>query len=76
MTDWIDRAQEVEQRARDVSLRSVQRVAAALGQPRTSPLCEDCPDPIEPERLAACPGATRCIVCQERHERFVRTHAR
>lgn len=73
MTDWIDRAQEVEQRSRDISLRAVQRVARVLARPRLSRICEDCPDPIEPQRLAACPGARRCIDCQERSERLLRT---
>lgn len=25
--------------------------------------CEGCGDPIDPERLRACPGTTRCIAC-------------
>jgi DnaK suppressor protein len=34
--------------------------------------CKDCIGPIEPERLAAHPSATRCYTCQTRHEK---THA-
>lgn len=30
--------------------------------------CEDCRAPIPAERLAARPEATRCVVCQRRHE--------
>jgi len=32
-------------------------------------LCADCGDEIGADRLAAKPGATRCIDCQKRHER-------
>jgi len=69
MTDWIDQAQLVEQRAREVSLRAIQRQAAAQGHPRLTRVCLACADPIEPERIAACPGASRCIDCQRTLDR-------
>lgn len=30
--------------------------------------CEDCGDPIEPQRLAALPAARYCTACQQVHE--------
>lgn len=33
-----------------------------------SPICIDCGDPISPARLAAQPGAVRCIECQRDFE--------
>lgn len=76
MTDWIDQAQEVQERMRELSVRTAQQSAAALSAERLSNVCDDCPEPIEPERLAVCPGARRCLRCQEAHERFRRLHAR
>jgi RNA polymerase-binding transcription factor DksA len=75
MTDWVDRAQLVTERAREISVRSVQRVARALEAERLSRLCCDCAEPVEADRLQACPGAGRCLHCQEAHERFLRSHA-
>jgi RNA polymerase-binding transcription factor DksA len=31
-------------------------------------ICDDCSEPIDPERLAVRPHATLCITCQRRHE--------
>ena len=75
MTDWLDHAQLVTERAREVSVRAVQRVARVLEAPRPSARCCDCDDPIERERMEAAPGAQRCLFCQEAHERLFRNPA-
>jgi DnaK suppressor protein len=31
-------------------------------------VCEDCEQPIEPERLRFRPESTRCVSCQSRHD--------
>ena len=36
-------------------------------------LCEDCGEPINPERLRALPRARRCVPCQQTRETAVRT---
>ncbi len=33
--------------------------------------CQDCVEPIAPERLMAQPWASRCLACQARHEQRV-----
>lgn len=33
-------------------------------------ICEECSDPISPERLRALPEATRCVRCQRRRNGF------
>jgi DnaK suppressor protein len=38
-------------------------------------ICVDCAQQIPPERLRAQPFASRCIVCQERHERSTGFHS-
>ena len=54
-------------------------LAAALSSMRSAPdeeqlvengrvVCRDCGEPIPAARLAACPGACRCVVCQEAAE--------
>lgn len=72
MADDIDRAQEVEERDRELALRAARaRIAAALA-PRdasSGQCCIDCEQPIEPERLKALHGCTsRCIECATAHE--------
>ncbi|MEA1053286.1 TraR/DksA C4-type zinc finger protein [Lamprobacter modestohalophilus] len=36
--------------------------------------CRDCGAPIPPARLRLVPGAHRCTLCQERHERRSSPH--
>jgi RNA polymerase-binding transcription factor DksA len=31
-------------------------------------ICEDCDEPIDPDRLELIPEARRCVSCQEKHE--------
>jgi len=60
MTDIIDRAQALEQRQRDAALR--RRVPRPQSGRKD---CIDCEVEIPEARRAACPGADRCIDCQE-----------
>lgn len=65
MPDIMDEAQQLD----------LDRQADALANRHRAPLpaatgiCRDCGDPIDPERLAALPHATRCIDCQFAAER-------
>lgn len=76
MTDILDRAQFVEERERAASVALVRSSARQLDTPAGSAVCRGCADLIEPERLAACPGAQRCLVCQEAAEKFQRLFPR
>ena len=71
--DQFDRAQQLDEMHRDIALAEHQRrtrPGAALSH------CEDCADPIPPERAARVPGVRRCIDCQRDHELAQRTGAR
>ena len=72
LMDECDMAAELQQQDREGALR----VALRAAHSREAPLviagercCLDCEEPIEPERLAANPGAARCVFCQRKHER-------
>ncbi len=70
--DECDVAAELQQQDREGALRAALKVAhrreavLVIGGRRC---CLTCREPIESERLAAIPGAARCVVCQRRHER-------
>lgn len=64
MADLIDRAQDLEQRQRATALARRRPVPAAGGG-----TCVMCGEPIAQERLAALPGAARCVECQNSMER-------
>lgn len=72
MTDVIDDAQRFEQMRRDIALQGVRRQARQLEAERGAKICIECFEGVEPERLAVCPGAIRCLLCQEAHEEFQR----
>jgi RNA polymerase-binding transcription factor DksA len=76
VSDDVDLAQKHEEFRRNLSLRAVRAGASELAQPSDFGLCDDCSDLIDAERRAACPGAKRCLLCQERAEQLPRTHAR
>lgn len=68
--DMVDEAQQLElDRAAD----ALAALRDGFGH-RTNPngFCRDCGDPIDPERLAALPSATRCYDCQLAAERMLR----
>lgn len=70
MADWIDEAQQLDADRREDALADLRRHRAPL--PAATGICRDCGDPIDPERLAALPQATRCIDCQLAAERIFR----
>ena len=73
MTDVVDQAQEFEQMRRDEGLRAA--LADAHRRPEVCVrilACIGCDEPIDAERLDACPAAVRCLDCQEAWERFQR----
>lgn len=63
--DATDRAQANLDRAME---RFEQRQQVRPSPARLEPTCHDCSDLIPLARLQAEPTATRCIVCQTRHE--------
>ncbi|MDW9478806.1 TraR/DksA family transcriptional regulator [Sinorhizobium meliloti] len=71
MADEVDRANDISEDHRTVNIRSISRILERKNQ---SIECEDCDNEIEPKRRAALPSATRCISCQEAHERDARIH--
>ncbi len=78
MADIIDAAQEAEALARLEALNSMP--VAELG---TGPqiidgkaCCVDCDGEIQPARLKARPGCSRCTACQDEHERLERQFGR
>jgi phage/conjugal plasmid C-4 type zinc finger TraR family protein len=62
MTDFYDRAQELEQKQRDAARPSGSRQPSAGCQPDP---CDDCGESIPQKRREAAPGCTRCITCQD-----------
>lgn len=66
MTDQFDRAQEIEQMQRDAALSALEDIRAPR---QTLEQCEDCGDDIPEARRRAAPGCSRCIDCQQLHER-------
>lgn len=57
---FLEQAGEIEQAERDSALGAIRKTLTRQGQP----YCEDCTDPIDPDRRAANPSAIRCIHCQ------------
>lgn len=79
MSDEADLAQRYEERDRRQAVARVTAAQEAAGF-RWAADCLDCHDPLDEDRVKACPGATRCITCQEAFERrralFPRASAR
>ncbi|MFM4731876.1 TraR/DksA C4-type zinc finger protein [Aeromonas salmonicida] len=65
MSDPIDRAQQLDAERTGRLIQSHQ----ARSRPQGDGICCDCDDAIPPSRLAAAPGAERCIECQNLYER-------
>lgn len=77
MNDLADQQPLLQDREVEACLADVRRANAAGAPMGTTPrLCCDCPDPIEPARLAANPRAVRCTPCQAERERAGATGAR
>lgn len=73
MADEVDRANDISEDHRTVSIRSISR---QLERKNLSIECEDCGNEIDPKRRAAYPSATLCITCKETEERNARIHRR
>jgi RNA polymerase-binding transcription factor DksA len=63
--------QETDEAIRSVLERHIQEVEQALARLQQADYgrCEDCGQPIPPERLQAVPEATRCVACQAQYDR-------
>lgn len=69
MADYADRAEVLEQQARDDALRDQQRRASQRRRAAASAeTCTDCDDPIPEGRRQAVPGCELCVSCQRRSE--------
>lgn len=71
MTDVFDRATEIEEAQREDAIAEQRR---RTGHGPAAHACEDCGESIPESRRQVAPGATRCIDCQRRAERFARGH--
>lgn len=92
MSDLADAASELEQAERDHALARLRDATAycesqlfapvAVDKGRGCrvtecvPVCRECLDPIQPERLKADPRAVRCVDRQIDHERYEAMEAR
>lgn len=77
MTDIADFAQDLEEADRERALAAPLNAARrAMTAGDSGGLCAVCFHDIETERLAALPGAVRCLTCQEAHERLGRISSR
>lgn len=81
-SEAIDLGQAAAARTTSVALRHLldevqQDVERALARLETGHygFCEDCSQPISPERLRVLPEATRCVKCQRHHSRDFRIKA-
>lgn len=66
MSDDIDRAQEREQRDRELALLALRERIDAASRPRDPAVdgrCVECDEAIEPGRLKALPLTNRCAAC-------------
>lgn len=61
MSDWMDRAQELEQHHRDQALLACQVIAV---QRESATHCIDCDELIPDARRSAVAGVQRCVDCQ------------
>jgi phage/conjugal plasmid C-4 type zinc finger TraR family protein len=73
MADEVDRANDISEDHRLVSIRSISR---QLERKNPSIECDECGDEIDPKRREAYPSATLCIGCKETEERNARIHRR
>lgn len=69
--DDIDKANDLADSLREAA---VERIRKEMSQVNMNPVCINCDEDIEAERLAKLASARRCIGCQTDHERKLRTH--
>ncbi|EKE2594390.1 TraR/DksA family transcriptional regulator [Salmonella enterica subsp. enterica serovar Nima] len=67
MSEQIDEAQALDALHRQSALERHRRRTAGDHDNETG-YCQSCGEPIPAARLAACPGALRCIDCQTVYE--------
>ncbi len=70
MPDIIDRAQHYDEQYREQAISGHFARHAGRSIPPPVVWCADCGEEIPAARRQAVPAATRCIECQERHERI------
>lgn len=68
MTDFCDKAAELEQQMRDVALQNARNAAKA--STRVYEECTACGDHIPAARRAAVPGCALCARCATRQEQI------
>lgn len=66
MTDQIDRANELMEKAREAALAKQLAKTTACASLFE---CEDCGEPIPEKRREMVQGCTRCVECQMAHEK-------
>ena len=71
MTDQFDRAQQLEEMAREIALKKHRSFKAV-----SLVYCEDCDALIPEKRRQLIPGVSRCVACQGNHERKLRNFRR
>lgn len=64
MTDQFDRAQQLEEMAREIVIKKHRTFKAV-----SRVYCEDCDAPIPEKRRQLIPGVSRCVTCQEIEEK-------
>ncbi len=69
--DDIDKANDLADSLREAAVERIRREMAHVNM---NPVCIDCDEDIEAERLAKLSSARRCISCQTEHERRLKTH--
>ena len=72
MTDFFDRAQELEMRQRDEALARQADAARQQGASLSLSHCSDCGEEIAALRREKVPGCTRCVDCQTAAEKALR----
>nr|DAR03285.1 MAG TPA: DksA-like zinc finger domain containing protein [Caudoviricetes sp.] len=63
MTDQFDRAQQLEEMAREIAIKKHHTFKAV-----SRVYCEDCDAPIPEKRRQLIPGVSRCVDCQQKYE--------
>lgn len=63
MTDQFDRAQQLEEMAREIALKKHRTFKAV-----SRVYCDDCDATIPEKRRQLIPGVSRCVDCQQKYE--------
>lgn len=69
--DDIDTANDLADSLRNAEVERIQREMSVVNM---NPICIDCDEDIEAERIAKLSSARRCINCQTDFERRLKTH--